>query len=131
MEKNQAHILFVEDHQDTSEIVKLTLEMAGYKVTGANTVADALPLIKSNQFDLYLFDGKLPDGTGIELCQQVREFDPYRPVIFYSASAYAVNKDQALSAGAQEYLIKPCDPEVLEQAIEQLLKKGHNGQRVQ
>ena len=101
-------ILFIEDHDDTRELVRLVLEASGYSVTTETTVAGALQLAKTNRFDLYLIDNWLPDGTGFELCEQIREFDFGTPVLFYSGAVFDSDKLTAIQAGAQGYLSKPC-----------------------
>jgi DNA-binding response OmpR family regulator len=62
----------------------------------------------------------LPDGSGIGLCRAIREFDPYTPILFYSAAAYERDIQEALRSGAQAYLVKPVKPEDLEQAVAKL-----------
>jgi two-component system, OmpR family, response regulator len=116
------HILVVEDHKDTREVVTLLLELRGYKVSQAETVAVALQLARTESFDLYLLDSRLPDGSGVELCRSIRQFDGNTPIIFYSASAYETDKREAIACGAQGYLVKPCSPEELEETVEELLK---------
>ena len=117
MQSSKGRILLVEDHQDTAEIVYLFMRMLGYEMSNAPTLTDALRLARGGGFDLYLVDGKLPDGTGVEFCQRIREFDSRTPILFCSASAYPNNIEAAKAAGAQGYLIKPVDPEVLGQTI--------------
>jgi DNA-binding response OmpR family regulator len=111
-------ILFVEDHEDTLEIVALTL--AEYKLTFARNIDEGLLLARRRYFDLYVLDNWLPDGSGIRLCRAVREFDPHTPILFYSAAAYARDLEEALRAGAQAYLVKPVKPEDLEQAVKKM-----------
>jgi DNA-binding response OmpR family regulator len=101
-------VLFIEDHEDTRELVGFVLEASGYSVTSVTTVAGALELAQAEKFDLYLFDNWLPDGTGFELCQRVREFDQVTPVLFYSGAVFDSDKLAAIQAGAQGYLAKPC-----------------------
>jgi len=86
-------------------------------VKSALTVADALRLAQAGGFDLYLLDSWLPDGTGVELCQQIREFDPRTPVLFCSGVVDEADIKKALSVGAQGYLVKPTDVESLSQTI--------------
>jgi DNA-binding response OmpR family regulator len=69
------------------------------------------------KFDAYLLDNWLPEVAGPELCRQLREFDPNTPVIFYSAAAYITDKQNALEAGAQSYVVKPADPDDLVNAL--------------
>jgi DNA-binding response OmpR family regulator len=121
MKEVHCHILFVEDHLDTQEIVSMFLQIEGYQVTCAHTAAEALRLVRAQTFDLYLLDSRLPDESGIALCQQLRESDPHTPIIFYSANAYETDKQQALAAGAQGYLTKPCNLTELESLIAEFL----------
>ena len=120
--ESECHILFVEDDADTREMVCFVLERDGYKVTCAPTVAEALELVKQEKFDLYLLDSLLSDGTGVELCQLIRGFDPHTPVVFYSGSAYEADIKKALSAGAQDYLVKPCAIKELEETLDKHLE---------
>ena len=101
-------ILFIEDHEDTCELVRFVLEASDYSVTDVPTIAAALQWAASDKFDLYLIDNWLPDGTGFELCERIREFDPNTPVLFYSGAAFESDKLRAIQAGAQAYLSKPC-----------------------
>ena len=104
----ERRILFIEDHDDTRELVKLVLEASGYSVTADSTVSAALRLATTGQFDLYLIDNWLPDGAGVELCEQIRGFDSLTPVLFYSGAVFDSDKLTAIRAGAQGYLAKPC-----------------------
>lgn len=121
MKEVHCHILFVEDHLDTQEIVSMFLQIEGYQVTCAHTAAEALRLVSAQTFDLYLLDSRLPDESGIALCKRLRESDPHTPIIFYSANAYETHKQQALAAGAQGYLTKPCNLTELESLIAEFL----------
>lgn len=124
MKEVHCHILFVEDHLDTQEIVSMFLQIEGYQVTSAHTAAEALRLARAQAFDLYLLDSRLPDESGVALCKRLRESDPHTPIIFYSANAYETHKQQAMAAGAQGYLTKPCNLMELESLISEYLE-GH------
>jgi len=110
--RQKKRILFVEDHEDTWEIVELTL--AECKLTFARKFDDGLRLARQGYFDLYLLDNWLPGGSGIGLWRAIRQFDPHTPILFYSAAAYEHDIQEALRSGAQGYLVKPVmadDPE--------------------
>jgi DNA-binding response OmpR family regulator len=62
----------------------------------------------------------LPGGSGIGLCRAIREFDPYTPILFYSAAAYERDIQDALRSGAQAYLVKPVKFDDLQQAVAKL-----------
>jgi DNA-binding response OmpR family regulator len=118
-------VLYVEDHEDTVEMVTLMLKAGGFEVTSLSTVEDGLKAASKQQFDLYLLDLWLPDGSGMDLCRKIREFDSRTPIVFYSAAAYDEDKEAALYGGAQAYLIKPTDSLNLCDRLFQLL--GDNG----
>jgi DNA-binding response OmpR family regulator len=121
---NRKRILCVESHADTCFMLQVLLELTGYAVKTACTVAEALGLAKDQQFDLYLLDYVFPDGTGVQFCQQIRASGQRAPIMFCSGRALAADRQQAMRAGAQLFLTKPIDPDVLEQSIRQLLREG-------
>ena len=86
-------ILLVEDYLDTQILLAFLLEDAGYQVTTSGSCTDAYQLAERELFDLYIVDGLLPDGTGLELCQQLRVFDPHTPIVFHSG--LSLRKKQA------------------------------------
>jgi len=112
-------ILFVEDHEDAWDIVGFAL--AECKLTFARNFDGGLRLARQGYFDLYILDNWLPDGSGIGLCRAIREFDPYTPILFYSAAAYERDIQEALRSGASAYLVKPVKPDDLERMVAKLI----------
>ncbi|HKP83462.1 MAG TPA: response regulator [Pyrinomonadaceae bacterium] len=113
LKNNTPRVLYIEDHEDTRELVTLVLEQRAFEVVTGSTIANGIALAGSQRFDLYLLDSWLPDGSGLDLCKQIREFDKVTPILFYSAAAYEIDRNQALNCGAQAYLIKPSQPSEL------------------
>ncbi len=113
-------ILCVDDHLDTSEMLKLLLAQENYEVVTAKSMEEAISLSRSEQFDLYVLDKRLPDGSGLELCERLHQLTPNVPCIFYSGDAYDIHRMQALAAGADAYVAKP-DIEGLIKAVRDLL----------
>ena len=121
MDNRQNHILYIEDHEDTRELVTFVLAAANYRVTTTSSSKDALKLAREQHFDLYILDSWLPDGTGVELCKRLREYDPVTPIMFLSGAAYDVDKQAAINSGAQCYLVKPADIQVLSSEVNALI----------
>jgi DNA-binding response OmpR family regulator len=117
-------ILYIEDHEDTRELVTLLLAQKSYEVITGSTIESGVALAGTEEFDLYLLDSWLPDGSGLELCLQIREFDKTTPILFYSAAAYASDHDMALKCGAQAYLVKPSQPAELCELVTQLIESS-------
>jgi DNA-binding response OmpR family regulator len=118
-------ILYIEDHEDTRELVTLLLAQKSYEVITGSTIESGVTLAGSGQFDLYLLDSWLPDGSGLDLCQRIREFDKTTPIIFYSAAAYAADHELAMKCGAQAYLVKPSPVSDLCDLVNELIEHAH------
>ena len=122
------HILYIEDDEDTRELVTYLLARSNYKVIPARDYDEALRLARANQFDLYLIDNWMAGGSGIDLCKKLRDFDPWTPILFYSGAAYERDKQQAFAAGAQAYLVKPAENDELIGEIARLISAAKSPQ---
>ncbi|MBA3515994.1 MAG: response regulator [Pyrinomonadaceae bacterium] len=120
MLRSKCRILCVDDHKDTSEMLQLLLSQENYEVVTAVTVEDALKLAKSEDFDLYVLDKRLPDGSGLELCKNLSAARPEVPCLFYSGDAYEMHRLEAVAAGADCYVAKP-DIDGLIEGVRRLL----------
>lgn len=125
MQVQKPRVLYIEDHEDTRELVTLLLSQKSYDVVTGATIASGIALANSEKFDLYLLDSWLPDGSGLDLCQKIRVFDKTTPILFYSAAAYASDHALALQCGAQAYLTKPSQPSDLCKIVSQLIEESH------
>jgi DNA-binding response OmpR family regulator len=124
MKLSKRRILYVEDHDDTRDLVTLVLAQRNFEVITANTLSGAVRMAGTEQFDLYLLDTRLPDGSGVELCQRLRELDKQTPILFYSAAAYDADRKKAFECGAQGYVTKPSDNGELGDIIEKLIAQS-------
>ena len=120
----KARILHVDDHQDTRLLMSALLTDCGYGVITAGSVTEALQLAGDIPVDLYLLDVRLPDGTGVELCEKLRALHPRIPVIYYSAYGDDAAVRQALHTCGDSYLRKPLSIAEIEQEIERVLHKA-------
>lgn len=108
-EEVKGRILFIDDDQDTCEMMRLLLGTEGYEVVSASGVTEGLRLAKVESFDLILLDWYFSDGTGIEICQMIRSFNQEIPIFFCTGLAYESEIKEALNSGAQGYFVKPID----------------------
>lgn len=120
MPQIKCRILCIDDHEDASEMMKLILSNEDYEVVTTVTVGEALELATASEFDLYVLDRHLPDGSGVELCSKLTQLTPGVPCIFYSGDAYAIHRSEAMAAGAHDYIAKP-DIDKLIDKVNQLL----------
>ena len=120
--QNNGQILFVEADPDTSDLVGCLLAGAGFELHVAATLAEGLQHAQEKRCDLILLDSYFEDGTGLELCQTIRTFDPLTPIFFYTGLATEPEVEALLQAGAQGCFIKPVDGEHLVTTIAQCIQ---------
>ena len=123
MAQAKCRVLIIDDHDDTTEMLKILLGEEDYEVTTTATMQEALSLAASKEFDIYVLDKHLPDGSGLELCTKLNQVTPGVPCIFYSGDAYDIHRVEAIAAGADAYIAKP-DVEGLIENINKLLAKA-------
>jgi len=98
------------------------LERSNYKVVTASSIQAALRLLEKEEFDLYILDKRLPDGSGLDLCKRFTAVTPHVPVIFYSGDAYELHRQEGMFAGAEAYVSKPEIDKLIE-TVERLLSE--------
>jgi CheY-like chemotaxis protein len=123
MPPSKRRILYVEDDADTRELVSFVLRQENYDVVLAENNDNALLLARTMHFDLYMIDNWMPGGSGIDLCERLREFDPSTPILFYSGAAYDQDKRAAFAAGAQGYVTKPVENDRLISEVSKLVSE--------
>lgn len=115
-------IHLVEDNKDIGEIIQFILEEEGIKVSLFHGVKSFKKTFHQHLPDLFIFDVNLPDGNGIELCKEVKS-DLYLsevPVLMLSANVRS--EAMAENSGADAFLGKPFDLDVLIKLVKNLLK---------
>jgi PAS domain S-box-containing protein len=112
-------ILFVEDHEDTARVLGRILRNAGFDVSQAGTVTEALALAAGRHFDLLVSDLGLPDGSGLDLMKQLRDAQGITGI---ALSGFGTDDDIAasLAAGFAAHLTKPVDWDRLRAEIDRL-----------
>ena len=130
------HVLLVEDDRVTLEAIRRTLHKYGYEYKSATQLKEAKNLIRKEPFDLILSDLRLPDGSGLELLDLVRQFVFDTPFVVITASEKKSLIQEALSRGADDFLSKPFNlqnlPTVIERNLQRkrLATRQHSAQKV-
>lgn len=109
-------VLVVEDHAATSRGLKMFLEVSGYTVIVTSGVASAVALGASTEFDVLLCDLSLPDGTGWDVLEQLKQSRPVAAVAF-SAWGDPHHLARSKAAGFLDHIVKGSPPELLASAI--------------
>lgn len=122
------HILIVEDEQDISDLLKLQLNTKGFQTTVLSNGDDALEFIQTqNQnIDLFILDRMLPGKNGLEICQFLRMYKDTKstPILMLTAMTRPDQIVEGLDAGADDYITKPFDMNVLLARLRALLRRS-------
>lgn len=124
---HRATILAVDNSPPNLELLRSTLEPAGYAVLAARTAQEALDLLQEQKPDLILSDLHMPGQDGYALIHAIKADPHLRPIPFVFLSSTVWNeKDQVkgVGLGATRFLLRPIDPQKLLQEIEACLKGG-------
>ena len=119
---NKIKILVVEDNKSIIESLGYLLQKEGFEATIVNTKNEAISYIKNNEYDLFLLDVELPDGTGFDICKYIRN-NTEKPIIFLSARAEESNIVYGLDIGADDYITKPFRNNELISRIKSVLRR--------
>lgn len=113
-------ILCVEDHEDTRFMLSSLLKHENYEAELVNNIDEALRVVEDEDYDLFILDKQLPDGSGLELCRELRRKFPQTPIIVYAAAAFTSDQMESFLAGATDYVAKPGIDELVEAINRQL-----------
>ncbi len=117
------HIAVVEDDLTFAAELEEFLGAAGYTVSSYDSSQKFLAALRQSECDLLIVDWSIPDLSGIEVLEYIRKFHPDMPAIMLTARAENIDIVQGLQAGADDYVSKPVDPDVLAQRIKALLRR--------
>src|SRR3954451_10313648 len=100
-------ILIIEDEPQIVLGLKDALEFEGFRVASASKGRDGVTLAKHEKPDAVLLDLMLPDINGYKVCEELRRWDAFVPIIMLTARSLEVDKIRGLDAGADDYVTKP------------------------
>ena len=121
-----ANIFLLEDDKILSKGISIALEKDEHTVTAVYGYMEALQKYQSQRYDLFLLDINLPDGSGLKLCQKIRETSE-TPVLFLTANDTEEDMLDGFSAGCDDYISKPFPLEVLRKKVLAVLKRTGRG----
>jgi len=129
MSKLGKTILTVEDERPIREMVRMSLEKAGFDVLEAEDGEQAMVVIADHRPDLVLVDWMLPGMSGIELARRLKHADATSelPIIMVSARGEEEDKIRGLEIGADDYVAKPFSPRELIARIKAVLRRTEPG----
>lgn len=116
-------ILIVEDDRKIARVVKVYLEGEGFRVVLAERGKEALELALKEQPSLVILDLMLPDMSGEEVCQELKEIGDF-PVIMLTAKSSEEERVAGFALGADDYIVKPFSPRELVARVRAVLKRA-------
>src|SRR5579872_3268785 len=121
--KTHWQILVVDDEEVMCESLAAWLREDGYHVDTAASGRDALEKARVRDYAIYFVDLKMPGGMdGIETMMQIRKLHPDASIIIITAYATVDTAITAMKEGAQEYIVKPCNPEEISLLVSRIIK---------
>ena len=121
-------ILIIEDEPDIRKTLEYNISREGYKVVSASSLSEGKEQINSSDFSLILLDLMLPDGSGLNLCREIKSDKDKSPtpIIILTAKDDEVDKVVGFELGADDYVTKPFSVRELILRIKAILKRGES-----
>jgi diguanylate cyclase (GGDEF)-like protein len=118
-------VLVVDDEPDIRDVLRITLEAEKYEVIEAENGEEAIKIIAQKTPDLVLVDYKMPKMDGREVCRRIKKDILLRhlPVIMVTGKGEITDKVDGIDAGADDYIVKPFEPEELLAHIKMILRR--------
>ncbi|HVU04882.1 MAG TPA: response regulator transcription factor [Polyangiaceae bacterium] len=117
-------ILVVEDEPAMALGIADALEFEGFRVVTASTGKQGAALARHEKPNAVLLDLMLPDVNGYQVCEEIRRFDPFVPIIMLTAKSQEADKIRGLDAGADDYVTKPFSPGELVARLRALFRRA-------
>jgi two-component system, OmpR family, phosphate regulon response regulator OmpR len=117
------HILIVDDDRRIRDLLSRFLRAEGYRVTTADTAADARAKLDGLKFDLLVLDVMMPGETGFDFAKSLRRTSSV-PILMLTARAEKESRITGLELGADDYVAKPFEPRELSLRIANILKRA-------
>ena len=122
LDRRDIHLLVVDDDDRIRDLLKRYLAKSGFRVSCASHAENARAKMEGLAFDMIILDVMMPGEDGFELTRSLREYNDV-PVILLTAKGEVSDRIEGLKAGADDYLVKPFEPEELVLRIEAIFKR--------
>jgi len=119
-------VLLAEDDRDFGNILSQYVSISGFEVTLARDGKEAWELFNLEKPDICVLDVMMPEMDGFTLGEKIKEAQPDVPLIFLTAKSLKEDIVRGLKIGADDYITKPFDPEVLILRINNILKRAYS-----
>ena len=118
------NILIVDDSESICELMKLTLESAGYRVDQSADGPEAVRCLDGREINLVITDLYMPMMDGIELIREIRNHNDYAttPILLLTTELQAAKKEEAREAGATAWIVKPFMQEKLLEVVKKIIR---------
>jgi len=121
------HILLIEDSSPTRDLLRRSLQESGHRLSTAARLSSGRAAAIAERFDVIVIDIMLPDGSGIDLCREIRDHGVETPILFLTARGDVADRIAGLDAGADDYMRKPFALAELQARLRALARRGgHN-----
>ncbi|HDR6289196.1 TPA: response regulator transcription factor [Bacillus cereus] len=120
---NKLQVLVVDDEWNMRNLLRIYLKKNSFEVTEAKSGHEGVRLVDEHSFDLIILDVMMPDIDGWEVCQKIRE-TKNTPILMLTARTETKDKVKGLTIGADDYLVKPFEPEELIARVFALLRRA-------
>jgi len=125
---NQYKIFLVEDDVNFGGVLKSYLEMDNFDVTWVDDGQKAIAVFKDNDYSICILDVMLPNMDGFSIAKKIKEIRPEMPLIFLTAKTLKADMLHGYQLGADDYITKPFDSELLLYKIKAIIKRNKNEQ---
>jgi two-component system phosphate regulon response regulator OmpR len=124
-------VLVVDDDPEIRKLLARYMQEQGFRVQLASKCGEVRERLVTNQIDIIVLDVKLPDGSGLDLCRDLRVMRSNIPIILLTALQEDVDRIIGLEFGADDYLGKPFNPRELVARIRAVLRRGRDNSSAQ
>jgi DNA-binding response OmpR family regulator len=123
LKQPKLHILCIGDNVESCDWFSIISKQVTYEVVVASSKEQGLFLARSRKFDFFIINVQLPDGSGIELCREIRAFDKATSILFFSDKMDVGQVVEAIKTGAQAYLLNSYPSQIYKETIERQYRK--------